>query len=155
MRPLRKGSVAKRMFAKLIDAVVAGVTTWSFWRVMPLPFASFIGMTWFCLTDWSGSPGKWLLRLKAVTLEGAPLSAVASLKRNLLLGMPTFLRALLVSGWLGAQGDDVKGERGLLALVSLAVYLREFIGLVKQPESRRWGDIFARSRVVDRSRTER
>ena len=33
---------------------------------------------------------------------------------------------------------------------SLGVVLGELVGTVMQPDNRRWGDTFARSRVVDR-----
>lgn len=147
---LRTGSVIKRIFAKLIDAVICGFTTGGLSLVMPLPWASFIGVSWFVLTDWSGSPGKWLFQLRAVTLDGKELGPLASIKRNLLLGLPTFLRALSASGVLGLQGDQQKWDRGITACLSLTFFFGELIGMAMQPESRRWGDTFARSRVVDR-----
>lgn len=147
---LRSGSIIKRCFAKLLDSILTGFTTWGLARVMPLPVASFIGISWFVLSDWFGSPGKWLFRLRVVTLAGAPISPLASIKRNILLGLPTFLRALLVSGVLGLQGENQQWDRGMLACVSLTFYLGELIGMVMHPENRRWGDTFARSRVVDR-----
>lgn len=147
---LQTGSIIKRCFARLLDAVVAGLTTFGFSLVMPLPFASLLGTGWFCLADWSGSPGKWLFRLRVVTLEGAPVGAIAALKRNVVLGLPTFARALMTSGWLGLQGDAQKWDRGLLACVGLAVVLGELVGMVMQPQNRRWGDVFAGTRVVDR-----
>lgn len=75
---------------------------------------------------------------------------MASFKRNLLLGLPTFLRALLVSGVLGVQGEGQKWDRGMLACVSISIFLGELIGMVMQPQNRRFGDTFARTRVVDR-----
>ncbi len=147
---LRTGSILKRIFAKMIDAIVAGLTSWGFSTVMPLPLASLLGTGWFMLTDWSGSPGKWLFQLRAVTLEGAPLGPLAALKRNIVLGLPTILRSMLVAGWLGLQGENQQWDRGLLACVGLSVTLGELIGMVLQPDNRRWGDTFARSRVVDR-----
>ena len=147
---LRTASIIKRCFAKLIDATLAGLTTFGFLALMPLPHASFLSTSWFCLTDWFGSPGKWLFQIRAVNLDGAPLSPIASLKRNLVLGLPTFLRALITAGLIGAQGEDQKWERLILALVSLAVFFGELVGMVMQPDNRRWGDTFARSRVVNR-----
>jgi uncharacterized RDD family membrane protein YckC len=147
---MRTGSMIKRVFAKLIDAVICGSTTVGFSAVMPLPWASFIGVSWFVLTDWSGSPGKWLFQLRAVTLDGKPLGALASIQRNLLLGLPNFLGALSSSGVLGLQGDARKWDRGIMACLSLTFFLGELIGMLMQPENRRWGDTFARSRVVDR-----
>lgn len=147
---MRRGSVIKRVFAKLIDAVICGFTTGGLSVVMPLPWASLIAVSWFLLTDWSGSPGKWLFQLRAATLEGQPLGPLASIKRNLLLGLPTFLRALSVSGVLGLQGDAQKWDRGISACLALTFVFGELVGMAMQPESRRWGDTFAHSRVVDR-----
>ena len=147
---LRAASIIKRCCAKLIDACFAGITTFTLLTLMPLPFASFVSTTWFCLTDWFGSPGKWLFQIRAVNLDGSPLSPLASLKRNVLLGLPTFLHALITAGLIGAQGEDQKWERLILALVSLSVFFGELVGMVMQPDNRRWGDTFARSRVVNR-----
>ncbi len=147
---LRTASIIKRCFAKLIDAICSGITTFTLLALMPLPFASFLGTSWFCLTDWFGSPGKWLFQIRAVNLDGAPLSPLAAIKRNLILGLPTFLRALIMAGYFGTQVGDQKWERLILALVSLSVFFGELVGMVMQPDNRRWGDSFARSRVVDR-----
>lgn len=147
---LRTGSIIKRCFAKLLDLIVVAIPTIALVMVLPPPVPSLLGTTWFMLMDWAGSPGKWLLRLRAVTLEGAPLGPMASLQRNLVLGLPLFARALLMSGWVGLQGEDQKWDFGIIACVGFIVLLGELIGMVMQPENRRWGDTFARSRVVDR-----
>jgi len=148
---LRTASIFSRYFAKGTDLTIAGVMIVVLTLVThSYPAAAILGATWFMLTDWAGSPGKWLLRIRAVTLTGAPLGPLASLKRNLVLGLPTVSHALLVGGWVGLQGDDRKWDAGIVLCVGLVVVLGEFIGMVMQPESRRWGDTFARSRVVDR-----
>ena len=85
-----------------------------------------------------------------MTLDGKPLGLLASIQRNLLLGLPTFLRALMTSGLIGLEGDLAKWDRGALACISLTFIFGELIGMLLQPENRRWGDTFARSRVVDR-----
>ena len=147
---LRTGSIIKRCVAKFLDLLVAGVVTGGLALVIPFPLASLVGMSWLCLTDWLGSPGKWLFQLRAVTLEGAPLGPLAALKRNGVLGLPSVAQAFLASGWIGLQGQNQKWDGALIACVGLAVWLGEIIGMVMQPENRRWGDAFARSRVVDR-----
>jgi uncharacterized RDD family membrane protein YckC len=148
---LRTASIFSRYFAKAVDITVAGATIVVLTLVLDsYPPAALFGAGWFMLTDWAGSPGKWILRIRAVTLEGASLGPLASLKRNLVLALPTVSHALLVGGWIGLQGDDRKWDAGILLCVGFVVVLGEFIGMVMQPESRRWGDTFARSRVVDR-----
>lgn len=147
---LRTGSIFKRCFAKILDFMVAGCVTAALWLLVPLLVASLVSMLWLCLSDWVGSPGKWLFQLRAVTVEGRRLAPLASLKRNVILGLPTVAQAFLLSGWVGLQGQNQKWDVGLIACVGFAVWLGELIGMVMQPENRRWGDAFARSRVVDR-----
>lgn len=140
----------RRVLAKLLDAIVSGATSWGFSFLMPMPYAVLIGVGWFMLCDWSGSWGKWLFRIKVVMLDGAPVGAIASLLRNLVLGLPTIGRAFIVSGWSGATGDAAKWDRGLLACVGLAVAFGELLGMVIDKEGRRWSDRFAGTRVVER-----
>lgn len=148
---LRTASIFSRYFAKAVDITLGGFLIVALTlAVLPYPFAALIGASWFMLTDWLGSPGKWLLRIRAVTLEGKPLGPLGSFKRNLVLVLPTVSHALLVGGWIGLQGDDRKWDAGIVLCVGIVIVLGEFIGMVMQPESRRWGDVFARSRVVDR-----
>ncbi|MFZ5441310.1 MAG: RDD family protein [Myxococcota bacterium] len=147
---LRDGSILKRLLAKPIDLVVAGVASWGFSRMLPLPAATAIGMTWLCLSDWSGSPGKWVWRLKTVMLDGSPVTALASIKRNVVLALPTLGRSLIVAGWSGLDADASKWDRGILACVGLAVAFGELMGILVQPMNRRWGDVFAGTRVVER-----
>lgn len=148
---LKSGSLIRRVVAKLIDAVIAQVTTFGFTRFVPLPAASLIGIFWFLATDWSGSPGKWLMRLQTVTLEGGEISLLSSLKRNVILGLPTLARAFLVSGYIGLQGENMVWDRGLLGCVGLSITVGELFGMFTHPEARRWGDLFARTRVVERA----
>lgn len=148
---LRAASIFSRYFAKAADLTVsAAMIVVLTLTVLPFHWASVVGTTWFMLTDWAGSPGKWILRIRAVTLEGAPLGPLASLKRNLVLGLPSLSHAFLVGGYIGLQGDDRKWDAGVLVCIGIIVVFGEFIGMVMQPESRRWGDTFARSRVIDR-----
>ena len=111
----RTASIFARYFAKAIDFTFAGVTIVVLTLILhSYPAAALVGATGFMLTDWLGSPGKWLLQIRAVTLEGAPLGPLASLKRNLVLALPTLSHALLVGGWVGLQGDDRKWDAGIV-----------------------------------------
>ncbi len=147
---LRDGSILKRLFARGLDAVLSGGATLVLSRVMPLPLASLLCVSWFCLSDWSGSPGKWLLRLRVVMVDGSQVTAIAALKRNVVLGLPTFGRALITAGWSGLEGDAGMWDRGVLACVGLAVAFGEVLGMILQPQNRRWGDHIAGTRVVER-----
>jgi len=148
---LKTGSMIRRVVAKLIDSVIYTFTAWSFSRFVPVLAASLIGFGWFLATDWFGSPGKWLLRLKTVTLEGGEVSLLASIKRNVILGLPTLARALLVGGFIGLQGENMVWDRGFLGCVGLSITVGELFGMFTHPEARRWGDLFARTRVVERA----
>ena len=148
---LRTASIPARYFARALDLTLGGVAIVVLTLVLrSYPPAALIGATWFLLTDWLGSPGKWLLQIRAVTLEGKPLGPLASIKRNLVLALPTLSHALLVGGFIGLQGDDRKWDAGILLCLGIIVVLGEFLGMVMQPQSRRWGDTFARSRVIER-----
>lgn len=144
------GPTYRRVLAKLLDAIVSGVTSWGFSRVLPLPWAALVGTGWFMLCDWAGSPGKWLFRLKVVHDDGSPAGPLAALKRNLVLGLPTIGRAFIVSGLTGASADAAKWDRGFVACVGLAVVVGELVGMIIDAQGRRWGDRFARTRVVER-----
>ncbi len=142
-----------RIAAKLIDAVVAGVTSAGFTALLPVPLATLIGTGWFMLSDWGGSPGKWLFGLETVMEPGGPATLVASLKRNLLLGIPTIGRALVVSGWTQATGDEARWDRAFISLVGLGVTVSELSGLLRS--GRRFGDRFGGTVVRRRERATR
>lgn len=143
-------STAARLVAKFIDFVVAGATSFGFTALLPAPVASLVGMTWLCLTDWSGSPGKWLLRLRTVHPDGRPCGVGASLLRNFMLALPTLGRALIVSGWSGASASEATWDRAILAVVGLGIASGEVVGMVLREQGRRWGDRLAGTRVVRR-----
>ena len=126
------------MFAKLIDAILAGVATLGQVMVLPAPLASFICMTWFCLTDWAGLPRKWLFQLRALPLDGKPgadrFPQAESVARA--ADIPAGAddeRAVGPAG--GKSGVGSPGARLCLAVV----HAREIVGRVMQPENRRWG----------------
>ena len=148
---LRTASIFSRYFAKAADFTLAATNIVVLTIAgVPYPWAALSGSAWFLLSDWAGSPGKWLLQIRAVTLVGAPVGPLSSFKRNLVLALPTLSHALLVGGWVGMQGDGRKWDAGLLLCIGFIVVLGEFMGMLMQPESRRWGDVFGRSRVIDR-----
>lgn len=147
---LETGSMIKRFFAKLLDAILTGAFSASLWLLLPMPWPAVIGTSWFMLSDWFGSPAKWLLRLKVVHLDGSAIGPIASLKRNFMLGLPTIARAVIVSGWWGTDVDSAKWDRGALACIGIAVLIGELVGMIMQPQNRRWGDHFAGTRVVER-----
>ncbi|MEM1182897.1 MAG: RDD family protein [Acidobacteriota bacterium] len=95
----------RRIFAKLIDLFLAGISAYGFGGISGSPLVGlFVGYGWLAISDaWSPSPGKALFRLRAfdqVTAQAC--TALQSLKRNapiLLLSVPNQIhRALLGFG---------------------------------------------------------
>jgi uncharacterized RDD family membrane protein YckC len=146
---LVQASFASRLVAKAIDLVLSGLVSLGFLAVTSRPLASLVGMAWLCLTDWSGSPGKWLLRIRTVGTDGRPCGPLASLQRNFMLALPTLGRSLIVSGWFGADPQSW-ADRLVLAVVGLGIALGEVAGMVLREQGRRWGDRLAGTRVVRR-----
>lgn len=146
----RDGSILKRLLAKPIDLVISGLTSWGFSQVLPLPVATAIGLGWLCLSDWAGSPGKWVWRLKVIMMDGSPVTAAASFKRNVLLALPTLGRSISRAGWTGLDADAARWDLGILACVGLSIAFGEVFGILIQPMNRRWGDTLAGTRVVER-----
>ena len=70
---LRTASIFSRYFAKAADLTLAGTVIVGLTIAgVPYPWAALSGSAWFLLSDWAGSPGKWLLQIRAVTLGGKP-----------------------------------------------------------------------------------
>lgn len=149
-RVLVTSSIFRRVPAKLVDAVIAGIFSASMMTLMPAPWQAVVGTSWFILSDFLGSPGKWLFRMQVVRLDGSRIGFMHSVFRNGLLGVPTIARAVIVSGWWGADADAAKWDRLAVALLGIAVTVTEIIGMALQAENRRFGDNLAQTRVVDR-----
>lgn len=141
---------AIRIAAKLIDAVIAGVTSAGLSTALSPPVAVTVGTGWFLVSDWGGSPGKWLLGLETVMERGGPATLEASVRRNLLLGLPTIGRALVTAGWTHASSGEALWDRLFISLVGMGVTLVELSGLVRG--GRRLGDRFGATIVRWRTR---
>ena len=148
--PLVTAPLLRRLAAKLVDMVISGLLSWSCTFLVAQPWASGIGLGWFVLADWLGSPGKWLFSLRVVREGGGPVTALASVQRNILLGLPSFGRALSVSGLTGLTGTWALVDRGVVGLFGVVVVVSEVFAMWVRDGGRRWGDRFGRTRVVTR-----
>lgn len=149
-RELTEAPYFARVFAKFIDLTLAGAMYLlaSLW--LPPLESTTIGTGWFLLSDWLGSPGKWLLRLEAVSLDGRRVGPLRSALRNLFLMLPLLGRAVLKSGWWGSDRDAMYLDLGVLACLGLVMALVELVTMAILPLGQRWSDTMAKSRVVRR-----
>jgi uncharacterized RDD family membrane protein YckC len=118
--------------AKLIDCVVAGVTIVGFARRWDSIVGLIAGYAWLLTSDWSGSPGKWLLGLRAVDHQ---TKRDCTLLQSILRNLPFALSAL----------------PKVLSFVALGAQVAELVRASRDPEGRRYGDRVAKTVVVART----
>lgn len=83
--PYQRATVGRRIFAKLIDMLLAGLATYGFGGLTGSPTVGLaVGYGWLWLSDaWSPSPGKAVLGLRALDAETAQAcSPLQSIRRN-------------------------------------------------------------------------
>jgi uncharacterized RDD family membrane protein YckC len=143
---LRQAGMLPRLFAKALDLLPMGLVL-ALTVLVDVPTLGLLGLLAFCLLDWVGSPGKWLLRLRVVDLQGQPVGPSSALKRNAMFVVAPMLQVAIWAGWLGSPRtwDQIS-----VFCVGGALLIGELVGLLLQRESRRWGDVFAGTRVVER-----
>ncbi|MEO1084413.1 MAG: RDD family protein [Acidobacteriota bacterium] len=83
--PYQRATVGRRIFAKFIDMLLAGLAAYGFggWTGSPMVGLT-VGYGWLWMSDaWTPSPGKALLGLRALDAETAQAcSALQSIRRN-------------------------------------------------------------------------
>jgi len=141
----RDAALLTRIFAKGIDVFPTGLAV-AIAQLAGVPALGLVALSLFACSDWTGSPGKWLLRIRAITLDGSPATPLAALQRNVTLCLAPAGHLVISAGWLG-QG---RWDQASVFCVGAVVVLGEFVGLLFQPQNRRWGDVFAKTRVVER-----
>jgi uncharacterized RDD family membrane protein YckC len=128
--------------------LLAGSGLWQVWGAMPLLIFHF-ALSWFYGAVfealWNGqTPGKRLLRLRVVGVDGQPINALQAVARNILRSadmMPALMIASLVEALPGLY---------LLALIDRHVWTFQ-LGLVVMaltPRYQRLGDLVAGTMVV-------
>ncbi|MEO1368664.1 MAG: RDD family protein, partial [Acidobacteriota bacterium] len=83
--PYQRATVGRRIFAKFIDMLLAGLAAYGFGGLTGSPMVGLaVGYGWLWLSDaWNPSPGKAVLGLRALDAETAEAcSALQSIRRN-------------------------------------------------------------------------
>ena len=138
-----RADLGKRFLAALIDAVitivigfvplVGGLAASAYWLVRDGMELDFMDRR---------SIGKKVMKLRPVTLDGAPMDLVTSAKRNWIfaIGGIAQLFAMTIIGVIIAIP---------LAMAAIALGLIEIVLVLTDPEGRRLGDKLAGTRVIE------
>jgi uncharacterized RDD family membrane protein YckC len=150
--PATKADLSKRFIAGLIDAIPAIVVSAVFGLI---PFIGGIigGLAaagWWLVRDGLDlefadrrSPGKKLMKLRPLQLNGQPVTMELSIKRNLPLAIYAIGFVLWVVPVLGhLLSIPIFLVGGIIGVIEIVLVLTD-------PEGRRMGDKLANTRVVD------
>jgi hypothetical protein len=142
--PAGKAELSKRIVAVVIDAVISvlvGLIPW---------IGGLISATYWVLRDGmelefmdNRSVGKKLVKLRPITSDDQKLDMMTSIQRNWMFGLGGllwFLAYIPFIGWL------LMVPVGLLAL---GFGLVELIKVLTDEEGRRFGDIWANTKVIE------
>ena len=145
----------KRIFAALIDAILASVIyrilAWLLWN----PLAFLAAWTLFMLRDAlpfpnlrGTSPGKSIMGLVVLRDDFMPCDFSDSFKRNLpfLAGEAAFLAAWLLFGLVPFLGGVIAESLGWLT--AGIIILTEVLKLYNEPAGKRIGDLYAGTQVI-------
>ncbi len=142
--PAGKAELSKRFVAIVIDSVIAvlvGLIPW---------IGGIIAAAYLVLRDGmelefmdNRSVGKKLMKLRPVTADGGKVDMMISVRRNWMFGfggIMAFLVFIPILGWL------LMIPVGLLGMVFGVI---ELIKVVTQEDGRRFGDVWANTKVVE------
>lgn len=146
-----------RLIAALIDGILLAIVNailgviLGFVPVVGALLAGVIGAALYALKDAypipaldGASPGKKIMKIKAVNMNGANLTPEESIKRNLPL-----VFGGLINGVLSLLPLAIYGILALIVgLAQLGVVIVETYFLWSKPDGRRWGDNFGSTQVV-------
>ena len=141
--PAGKADTGKRVVAVVIDAALAIV-------VGMIPFiGGIIAAAYWVLRDGMDldfmdhrSVGKKLTKLRPVKADGSQLEMMDSVTRNWMFGLGGVIQTLMfipILGWLLIIP---------VSLVALGFGLAELFKVLTDPEGRRFGDIWAQTKVI-------
>lgn len=141
-------SPARRVIAKIIDLLMAGLTL-SFFKLWLSPTVAILCMyAWLIACDGWGSWGKWIVGIKCVHAEtGADCTVLQSLQRNLLF-LPSMGRAFLLTGPKDQPMPSMRTAAMVLALIGLVIIALELRWMSQRPDRRRLGDAMGNTVVV-------
>ena len=139
-----KADMTKRFVAVVIDAALAIV-------VGMIPFiGGMVAAAYWVLRDGMDlefmdhrSVGKKLTKLRPVKADGSQLEIMDSVTRNWMFGLGGVIQTLMfipILGWLMIIP---------VALVALGFGLAELFKVVTDAEGRRFGDIWAKTKVIE------
>jgi hypothetical protein len=142
--PAGKAETSKRIVAAIIDAVISvliGLIPW---------VGGIISAAYWVLRDGMElefmdhrSVGKKLVKLRPLTADGQKLDMMMSVQRNWMFGLGGlmwFLAYIPIIGWLLMVP---------VGLVALAFGIVELIKVLTDEEGRRFGDVWAKTKVVE------
>ncbi len=146
-----------RLIAAIIDGILLAIVNailgviLAFVPAVGALLAGVIGAALYALKDAypipaldGASPGKKIMKIKAVNMNGANLTPEESIKRNLPL---VFGGA--VNGVLSLLPTAIYLPlAGLIGFAQLGVVIAETYFLWSKPDGRRWGDNFGSTQVV-------
>jgi uncharacterized RDD family membrane protein YckC len=140
--------VARAIDMTLMSFVIVGVhaATGSYLLALTL------GYSWWSLTDWAGSTGKWVVGLRAVGADGQPsVSALQSVARNLpwlAMNLPHRFH----QGLLGLDRATYRATHSTEFIVLGALEIAVLIALVASLDDtgRHFADRMAGTKVVRR-----
>ena len=141
--PAGKADTTKRVVAVVIDAALAIV-------VGMIPFiGGMIAAAYWVLRDGMDldfmdhrSVGKKLTKLRPVKADGSQLEMMDSVTRNWMFGLGGMMQTLVyipIVGWLLMIP---------VGLIALGFGLAELFKVLTDPEGRRFGDIWAKTKVI-------
>ncbi len=142
--PGAKADIIKRLIAAVIDAVLAVIIGF-----IPL-IGGFAAAAYMLLRDGfevelmnRRSIGKTVMKLRVVSLDGAPMDLARSAKRSWMFALGGVTQALLfipVIGWLLLP---------LVAIAALVLVVVEVVLVLISDDGRRWGDKLAGTQVIE------
>jgi uncharacterized RDD family membrane protein YckC len=132
---IRKASVIKRIFARLVDGLVA----WAFALVLP-PIGILVGLVYLAVADGvqkGQSLGKMVFGLEVVLADGSPCDVRSSIYRNIPFELALLFAAVPLLGWI------------LLVIAGVPILLIELWLVILDHNGLRLGDRIADTTVVE------
>ncbi len=142
--PAGKADPSKRAVAAIIDAVIAvliGLVPWVGGLVAAAYWVLRDGMEFEFMDH--RSVGKKIMKLRPVTADGGKLDMMMSVQRNWMFGFGGILAFLVYIPFLGWL---LMIPVGLLAMV---IGIVELIKVFTDEEGRRFGDVWAKTKVIE------
>ena len=130
-----KASVVKRIFARLVDGLVA----WAFALVLP-PIGILVGLIYLAVADGvqkGQSLGKMVFGLEVVLADGSPCDLKSSIYRNIPFELALLFAAVPLLGWI------------LLVIAGIPILLIELWLVILDHNGLRLGDRIADTSVVE------